>query len=96
MSEQLPPGERRGLLDAVRIRGERRRRRLAEGEPSLARNLGQVGVLGWTIVLPALVGLFLGRWLDHRFGTGIFWSAPLLLLGLALGCWTGWKWMRRS
>jgi ATP synthase protein I len=96
MSEPAPPGERRRLLDAVRIRSERRRRKLAEGEPSLARYLGQVGVLGWTIVLPALVGLFIGRWLDHRFGTGVFWSAPLMLLGLALGCWSGWKWMRRS
>jgi ATP synthase protein I len=95
MNEPPPPGERRRLLEAVRLRGERRRRRLAEGEPSLARYLGQVGVLGWTIVLPALAGLFLGRWLDHRFGTGVFWSAPLMLLGLALGCWSGWKWIRR-
>jgi ATP synthase protein I len=95
MTEPPPPGERRRLLEAVRLRGARRRRRLAEGEPSLARYLGQVGVLGWTIVLPALGGLFFGRWLDHRFGTGVFWSAPLMLLGLALGCWSGWKWIRR-
>lgn len=96
MTEPPPPGERRHLVEAVRLRGERRRRHLAAGETSLARYLGQVGVLGWTIVLPALLGLFLGRWLDHRFGTGVFWSAPLMLLGLALGCWSGWKWMRRS
>lgn len=95
MTDRPPEGERRDFLAAVRRRRERRRRRLGEGEGSLGRYLGQMGVLGWTIVLPALVGLFLGRWLDHRFTSGIFWTAPLMLLGLALGCWSAWKWMRR-
>ena len=95
MTDPSPEGERRDLLTAVRLRRERRRRRLREGEGSVARYLGQVGVLGWTIVLPALVGLFLGRWLDRRFASGIFWTAPLMLVGLGLGCWSAWKWMRR-
>lgn len=95
MSDPAPKGERRDLLAAVRLRRERRRKRLREGEGSVASYLGQVGVLGWTIVLPALVGLFVGRWLDRRFTSGIFWTAPLMLLGLGLGCWSAWKWLRR-
>ena len=59
---------------------ERRKQWLNEGEPSVARFVGQIGVLGWIIVAPTLIGLFIGRWLDHKLGTGIFWSAPLLLL----------------
>jgi ATP synthase protein I len=50
-------------------------------------------VLGWIVVTPMLLGLFAGRWLDHHFGTGIFWSAPLLILGTALGSWSAWRWM---
>jgi ATP synthase protein I len=88
-------GEHDGFVKAVRLRRERRRRRAREGEASAARYLGQIGLLGWTIVLPALIGLFFGRWLDRRFATGIFWTAPLMLAGLALGCWSAWKWMRR-
>ena len=53
-----------------------------EGEPSMVRFVGQIGVLGWIIVTPTLLGLFLGRWLDHKFGTAVFWSAPLLMLGV--------------
>ena len=41
-----------------------------------------------------LLGVFAGRWIDAKFGTGIFWTAPLLLLGVALGCWSAWKWMK--
>jgi ATP synthase protein I len=62
----------------------------------VGRRLAQIGVLGWTIVLPMLVGMFAGRWLDVRFATGVFWTAPLLLAGLALGCWSAWRWVQSA
>jgi ATP synthase protein I len=60
---------------------------------SVGRRLAQIGVLGWMIVAPTLVGLFAGRWLDARLGDGIFWTGPCLMLGLGLGGWTAWTWM---
>jgi ATP synthase protein I len=86
-------GERDGLLRSVRQRRARQRDWVRHGEPSLARYLAQVGVLGWAIVVPTLLGVFLGRWIDFRLGTGIFWTGPLLLLGLGIGCWSAWRWM---
>ena len=47
------------------------------------RGLGLVGSVGWMVVLPALLGAFLGRWIDRRSGTGIFWTLSLLFVGLA-------------
>ncbi|MDE3011053.1 MAG: AtpZ/AtpI family protein [Pseudomonadota bacterium] len=64
--------------------------------PSLARRLGQIGVLGWLVVLPALLGALAGRWLDRRFGSGVFFSAPLLMLGCGFGMWLGWRWIHRN
>lgn len=93
MSDELPPSHS-NLIDAVKLRA--RRRRQSGGMPSLAAGLGHIGVLGWQIVTPALIGLAIGRWLDHRLASGIFWTAPLLVLGLGLGCWSAWKWMRRQ
>lgn len=81
------------LLRSVRQQTLRRQRAQREGEPSLGRYLAQIGVLGWMIVLPCLVGVFIGRWLDQRLGTGIFWTGPLLIVGLAIGCWAAWRWM---
>ncbi len=63
-------------------------------EPSLGRRLAQIGVLGWTIVAPTLAALALGRWLDRMFATRVFFSAPLLMLGAALGLWLAWRWMK--
>lgn len=89
-----PPEEQDPLVQGVRLRADRQRRRLLDGEASVGRHLAQIGVLGWIIVVPMLLGAFLGRWLDGVRHTGLFWTAPLLMLGLALGCWSAWKWMR--
>ena len=59
----------------------------------MARGLAQIGVLGGLIVAPMLIGIILGRWLDHVFNSGVFWTASLLPFGLALGGWSAWKWM---
>ncbi len=88
--------EKDRLVGEVQRRMRRRRTWLAEGEPSLGRRLAQIGVLGWIIVVPTLGGLFLGRWLDNVSGTVLFWTGPLLLLGLALGCWSAWKWVNSA
>jgi ATP synthase protein I len=101
MTAQTPPPETRPderdpLVQGVRLRGERRQRWLHEGDPSVTRRLAQIGVLGWIIVMPLLIGIFVGRWLDQSFNSGLFWTGPLLMLGLVLGCWSAWKWMKNS
>ena len=84
------------LFKGVQRSAERFRRWQKEGDPSVAHRLAQIGVLGWIIVVPMLIGVFLGRWLDQRFQTGLFWTAPLLILGAVLGCWSAWKWMQSA
>ncbi len=85
-----------GMAEAARKEQDRRMRWRTEGEPSIMRFVGQIGILGWIIVAPTLLGLFFGRWLDRSFGTGIFWSAALLVFGVTLGFWSGWRWMHRQ
>lgn len=80
---------------AARQAAERARRGAANPEPSLGARLGQVGVLGWMVVAPTLLGAFLGRWLDRVFATGIQFSATLLAIGVIVGFWSAWRWMRR-
>ncbi len=82
-----------GMLERVRLALRRRRQDEAARRPSVARQLGQIGILGWIIVTPMLLGVALGRWLDHSFNSGVFWTAPLLMLGAGLGFWSAWRWM---
>ncbi|SEN85758.1 ATP synthase protein I [Pseudorhodobacter antarcticus] len=81
------------LIEQARLRRDRNARWLREGDMSVGRRLAQIGVLGWIFVVPMLGGLFFGRWLDARLDSGLFWTVPLLVLGVCLGGWTAWKWM---
>ena len=88
------------LLRVARQAVEREKRGRETPEPSLGARLGQIGVLGWAIIVPTLLGLFLGRWLDHSFIIGathpqVFFSATFLTVGVAIGFWSAWRWMHR-
>lgn len=83
------------MAEAARLAAERAQEGREDPEPSLGARLGQIGVLGWTVIIPILLGLFLGRWLDRKLDTGIFFSAPLLMIGAAIGFWFAWRWMHR-
>lgn len=81
---------------AVRLREERRERWEREGERSLWQNLSMIGALGWLIVVPTLIGVLIGRWLDHRFETGIFFSGALIFLGITIGCYLAWQRVKKE
>lgn len=85
------PANHDRLDEAVKKRRDRRALWRDEGERSLGQNLAMIGALGWSIVTPTLVGIFAGRWLDRTFGSGLFWTLGLLVVGLTLGCTLAWK-----
>jgi ATP synthase protein I len=84
------------LDEAVRTRSERRVRGEREARRSIGQDLAMVGVLGWTVVIPTLLGVFVGRWLDRKFESGIFFTLGLLVAGVALGCVLAWQRLQRE
>jgi ATP synthase protein I len=83
--------EDRKLESAVEQMTRRREYCERTGELPIGRALGMMGMFGWTVVGPTLLGAFLGRWLDRTFHSGIFWSATLVSLGAAAGFYLVWK-----
>ena len=69
------------------------RRGCRDGEPSLARHLAQIGVLGWIVVTPMLLGVFLGRWLDRQLRHRHLLDRAASDARRALGCWSAWRWV---
>ena len=58
--------------------------------------LGMMGLIGWSVVVPTLLGAALGLWLDtHHPGTHT-WTLALLVAGLVIGCWNAWQWVAKE
>jgi ATP synthase protein I len=52
-----------------------------------------LGVIGWSVAIPTLIGLALGIWIDTNWPGPFSWTLMLLLGGLALGCLSAWYWL---
>ncbi len=55
--------------------------------------LGMMGLVGWSVALPTLLGAALGLWLDKRYPSEHSWTLALLAIGLGLGCFNAWRWI---
>ena len=93
----MQPRDDEARLDqATRLARQRAEQAERDPEPSLGRRFAQLGVLGWAIVIPILGGLFLGRWLDDLFASGVMFAAAGLLAGAGIGLWSAWRWMHQQ
>jgi ATP synthase protein I len=86
----MKPQSERAALEKLKRRLEARRR-----SHRLLAGIGLVGSVGWMIVLPAVAGAFLGRWLDEMAETGHRFSLSLLLVGLGIGLYSVWRFLLR-
>ena len=55
--------------------------------------LGMMGLIGWSVVVPTLIGAGLGIWLDNHHPGKHPWTLALLVAGLAIGCLNAWYWV---
>lgn len=65
-------------------------------ERSLWTNLGVMGVVGWTVALPTLLGVLLGLWLDANWPGPFSWTLTMLVGGLFIGCVGAWQWVSQE
>jgi ATP synthase protein I len=53
-------------------------------------SLELLGVVGWSVALPTLLGAALGIFVDRRWPTRFSWTVMLLFAGLIFGCTNAW------
>ena len=58
--------------------------------------LGMMGLIGWSVVVPTLLGAALGIWLDKRHPGSHSWTLMLLVIGLVIGCVNAWHWVSKE
>lgn len=58
--------------------------------------LGMMGLIGWSVVVPTLLGAALGLWLDKHHPGQHSWTLALLVTGLTIGCLNAWHWVAKE
>ena len=64
--------------------------------PGVWFGLGMMGLIGWSVVVPTLLGAAFGLWLDNHHPVKHAWTLALLVVGLAVGCVNAWYWVAKE
>lgn len=84
------------LTEAVRRRRRRVEEARSEGEQMPWQSVGLIGSLAWQIIVPTLIGIALGRWIDTLTGRQVLFSAIGIVAGVSLGFWLAWRQANRK
>lgn len=57
---------------------------------------GMMGLVGWPVAIPTLLGAALGTWLDKRHSGPHSWTLMLLIIGLMIGCANARRWVSKE
>jgi ATP synthase protein I len=61
--------------------------------PGVWFGLGMAGLIGWSVVVPTLIGAAFGIWLDNHYSGSRSWTLMMLIAGLSVGCLNAWRWV---
>jgi ATP synthase protein I len=79
--------------------GEKARRKL-RAQRNKSRTvwlgLGMMGLIGWSVAIPTLIGAALGLWLDGHYPLSFSWTLTMLIVGLFIGCLNAWHWVEKE
>jgi ATP synthase protein I len=84
------------LTQQVAAKAARKLKARQNGTPGVWFGLGMMGLIGWSVVVPTLVGAAFGLWLDQNYTGGRAWTLALLMAGLTIGCLNAWHWVSRE
>jgi len=84
------------FINQVGVKEARKLKALQRRSPSVWLGLGVFGLIGWSVVVPTLLGAALGLWLDKRYPGPHSRTLALLMAGLSVGCWNAWRWITKS
>ena len=75
---------------------EERKLQAQRDKKSVWSGLGLFGIIGWSIVLPTVLGAALGIWLDNKYRGEFSWTLSLMVGGLMMGCVIAWNWIEKE
>lgn len=54
------------------------------------------GIIGFIVIIPAMIGALLGMFLDVAVTAPFSWTVLLIVLGVACGFFISWSWIKKE
>ena len=80
----------------VKIREKRKLKARKQDTGGAWFGLGMFGMVGWSVAIPTVAGIFLGIWIDVTWPSSYSWTLMLLFAGLVTGCYNAWYWVQKE
>jgi ATP synthase protein I len=84
MDEEQPP-DKKDFRDQAIKKEARKLKSRRNKEVNALWGFRLFGLVGWSVVVPALLGIFLGGLLEHYYTGSHAWTLALLLGGILVG-----------
>lgn len=95
--EKNPTSKRASALSReIGAKAARKLKAQRNHRPGVWHGLGMMGLIGWSVAIPPLMGVALGIWLDKNFPVQRSWTLTFLVAGLVIGCFNAWQWVAKE
>ena len=95
-SNDKPLQPRSTLSQQVGLKAARKLKARRNPTQGIWFGLGMMGLIGWSVAVPTLLGAALGLWLDRHHAGERSWTLALLVAGLVIGCLNAWHWVAKE
>jgi ATP synthase protein I len=95
-STRKASADRRTFAAQVGAKAGRKLKARQQSTPGVWFGLGMMGLIGWSVTVPTLLGAALGLWLDGHHPATHSWTLALLVAGLVIGCVNAWHWVAKE
>ncbi len=89
------PNEAAQFAQEIAVQESRRLKARKTGK-NVWFGFGMFGLIGWSVVVPTLLGALLGIWIDGHYPGAHSWTLALLIVGLFVGCGSAAHWVNRE
>ena len=84
------------FLEEIGTKAQRKVKAQKEKGRGIWMGLGLFGVVGWSVIIPTVIGIVFGRWLDKKYTGTVSWTLTFLVSGVVLGCINAWYWVDKE
>jgi ATP synthase protein I len=95
-SESKSARDQTAFSREVGAKAARKLRARRNATPGVWFGLGMMGLVGWSVAVPTVLGAAIGIWLDKRHPGSLSWTLALLVAGLVIGCFNAWIWIAKE